>query len=149
MLIHPPLSSVPAVFFVTAAGLEAFGVYPPWSGLKRVSTALFLLGILALPFTYFSGLSAEESLSQTTVQAHQRFLDAHEGLARLSLFAAILPLLSLILAALLKNPRQKKAFRAVFGFCLLLLSALILRTAYLGGELVFERGIGVSKEVLP
>ena len=144
MNFHPPLSSAPAVLLISGTLLEVLSYGFRRAALRTTARGVFLLGIGAIPLSYLSGLWAEEMLPSALVAQHQLVIDSHEGLARLCLFLSILPLLFLILEFALRGRGGEKAFGVLYLLSACVLSLLIARTSFFGGELVFQHGLGVE-----
>lgn len=145
--IHPPVSSAPAVLLTTGVLVGTLGLLLPrlrerFFGLSR---ALFVLGLLAIPLSYFTGLWTESTLPSKTAEAASASISAHEGFGRFSLIFAAVPLLCMLLER--SSPpggSARKVFAILFGLSFVALAALTGYTSFLGGSLVFEHAAGVA-----
>lgn len=147
---HPMFVHFPVALTLCGTGLLAFGALRGRGGARRAGLlVLVLAGAMVIP-TYITGQVARAVLEDSS--AYERdlpLLDTHEDLGLASLGA----LLALGIVAGLALARENKtgadggpeARTQPWGLLLLALaaSALIGATAFYGGRLVFEHGIGV------
>ena len=134
------------------------------SALKSSIKFLLLSGLLLVPCTYFSGLFAREAvpvadeLSQTPSSVNdsparaskkivpESAIDTHALAARVVLLCfPLLALLNFLKEAVAGDKRQVR--QAIYGMYLVTLIACFAAvgaTGFLGGELVFRYGAGVS-----
>jgi len=145
--LHPAVVHFPVALLLTAAFFDAAClVLRRYLWIDRTATALLTLGGIALGAAYLTGERAAEAAAPVTGIA-QGILADHEDLALLTLWATGVALaLRLFVTWLGRDDLEVHlgifrlaALVAVFGA-----AALMILTAYHGGQLVFDHGIGVS-----
>ena len=97
---------------------------------------MFVLAAIFIPWVILSGLFEANRLN-----LHHPVLNAHKTFAfwTQGVFLAGLPLLWFV------RLRNAKAFQRLFLAVLMLVSSLITLTAYEGGRMVYDYGVGVSQ----
>ncbi len=134
---HPALVHFPiALLFTAAAGYVAAAVKPDrwWA---EAALWLHIGGVTGLFLAIISGSAAEppspdNPLLKQTLQLHELM-----GWANLWLFGL------LMLWPFLRKNNMKPAERWTFASVMVLSLAVLTYSAYLGGKLVFEFGVGV------
>lgn len=142
--LHPPLSAFPLALITVVTLLEIIHIFyrsPNLLYAIRINLALAAVFVIA---AFFSGYSASESASQT-FQVGDQVIAWHHSWGRLLLFF-ILPtfILNLISSSAKQN---KKVWFGLYYLLLLSCQSLVIYTGYLGGQLVFLHGAGVSATV--
>lgn len=145
---HPPLSGFPPVIAVV---LLLFEIARLRFKSLDASAARVFLNVLLIVFTavtYFSGFFGRDAadVDGSAVAVHEAAIAAHEGFARLALILCSTQILFLLMRELTvnKSGSSKRVAAGLYLFNTVLLAALLLYTALLGGVLVFDLGLGVS-----
>ena len=136
MNIHPPLTAFPVALLVVsflAALFEAYG----YKQLKIVARVNLLIGAIFLVGAFISGYQGSEFASGTFKVANET-IDFHHTIGKLALLALV-PVLSLLFYY-----ERSKILKVFYLFFFALEVGLVLYTGYLGGELVFRHGAGVT-----
>lgn len=137
-LIHPMLVHFTLAFAVVGGACEALGIVTNRRRVEAFGAPLVLIGTIALIPTVATGLLAENTVP--FVHGVESDLEWHErlGFVVLGVF-----LISQVWKAWHQGrlPASQR-----HGYAVLLLTgvALILISAYLGGELVYGHGLGVT-----
>ncbi len=143
---HPLFVHFPVALTLVGTALLAYGALRDMADLQRAGLlVLVVAGVMVIP-TYVTGQVARAVLEDSAAYARDLpLLDTHEdlGLASLALLVSLGILSGLALAKVKEGSKP---------LALLLLaiaaSALIALTAFYGGRLVFEHGIGVKMEAI-
>lgn len=138
MNFHPFLSAFPVVLINLAFFAEIFIIFSKdnsnWRWLSRL---LILLSFLFTAAAFFSGYFAAESASQSFVVSPE-VIAIHHNWGRALLFL----LLPTLIFSYLREDRL--VFAWIFRILLVLAWSVTLYTGYLGGDLVFSKGAGVT-----
>ena len=134
--LHPIFVHFPIALFVSALGLEAASILWRKESLHQTAFHLYVLAACLAPFTVLTGWREAEEL-----HLQHRILDIHRSFALLTMGGSLfsLPFLWFI------QKKTPQAFRITFLLCLILIVGFITVTAYNGGRMVFEYGIGIEK----
>lgn len=141
--LHPPLTAFPLALLLVVAILEIVLLFRPRyrDHLQQALAVNLFFAMVAVIAAFFSGYQASDAANQTFRIADD-VISTHHSWGRLLLFAVI-PCWALELLG-----RRARYYRPLFrvGYFLLLAIcvALVVVTGYLGGQLVFEHGAGVS-----
>lgn len=145
--IHPAVVHFPIALLLTAAAFDAACVVlRGFLWLDRTAAALLTLGGIGLGAAYLSGQRAAEAAAPVTGTA-QGVLADHADLALLTLWAgSAAVILRLFVIWLGRDDLEVRLgiFRLLALFLVFATAGLLVFTAYHGGLLVFEHGIGVS-----
>jgi len=145
--IHPALVHFPIALLMTAAIFDAAClVFRGSLWLDRAATALLILGGVGLGAAYLTGQRAVELADPITGTA-QGILAEHKDLALLTIGAATAALLFKLLVTWLGRfdlRVQIGIFRLVALILVFGTVFLLGLTAYHGGQLVYDHGIGVN-----
>lgn len=140
--IHPLIIHFPIVLLLLAVllHLTALIIWTlPW--LRTITLSVFILGFLTLILTYLSGRQAADSVSIPTVAINT--LSKHADLALWTLiYFGVLTVLHLGIKFL--KVYDRKSISIVLFVLGSLGLVLIVRTADLGGQLVYKYGVGVQ-----
>ena len=146
-IVHLPLALLPAAILFDLAGL----VRPTWTWLERGGAFLLILAALGAAAAVVAGEQAEEGLGPLPPAAHE-VVHAHEDTGKKALVGcAALAIARLLLSI---RDRDRPRLTALFLRVLLLVAAggtllLMVRTADLGGQLVYRHGVGVDRPAVP
>jgi len=133
--LHPAIVHFPIALFVSALGFEIVGIILKKENFHRTSMYLYILATLIAPLAVWTGW--------TEVQEHNfrhPVLDIHSTFAFFVMWFSFmsLPVLWAI------GRRSVKSFRLIFFACLLVIVGSVAITAYNGGRMVYEYGIGIK-----
>jgi uncharacterized membrane protein len=137
---HPAFVHAPIALLIVGVVFELIGRGLDSAWMRKAATALLVIGFAGACLAYLSGAPAGEHAEHRGVP--EQAVDAHEGLARLTLWLAGATLLARLLGA-----RGGKEGRLLSGLALLLYIATAISvgaTGFRGGKLVFEHGAGVT-----
>ncbi len=145
--LHPVVVHFPIALLLTAALFDsACLVFRRYLWLDRAATALLILGGIGLGAAYLTGERAKELAAPVTENA-QGIIAEHENLALLTLGAAAASLLFKLLVTWLGR-HDLRVQLGIFRLLALVLVFgtvfLLVLTAYHGGQLVYDHGIGVN-----
>ncbi len=143
---HPPLSSFPFVLLVLLLIVEIVALIGKRRELcDTVARFLLLVVCIALPLTYFSGYFGADFANRQFVVPDEAILK-HQLWAKLSLLSGLLPVLIFFLSqhAAAERPALAAKLRWAYRLLIAVLCLFLARTSFLGGELVFTHGAGVS-----
>lgn len=145
--LHPAVVHFPIALLLTAALFDsACLVFRHFLWLDRTAAALVTLGTIALGAAYLTGERAAEAASPVTGIA-QGILADHQDLALLSLWAwSAAAALRLFVVWLGRHDLEVQLgiFRLAALVLVLGAAALVILTAFHGGQLVYDHGIGVN-----
>ena len=145
--LHPAIVHFPIGLLLTAAFFDAGClVFRQFLWLDRSATALMTLGGIGLGAAYLAGERAAEAAAPVTGIA-QGVLADHEDLALLTLWAwGAAIVLRLFVSWIGRHDLEVQLgiFRLAALILVFAAAALLVLTAYHGGQLVFDHGIGVS-----
>jgi uncharacterized membrane protein len=142
-LLHPALVHVSVAFLVVGGWIEAFGLLATRPAAARLGNALVLIGCASLLFTLASGYLAANSV--VVPEEARGLLWAHErnGWLVLALFGA-----GVFWKASYRGVLPAGQARA-YAVLLLLATLFVLYSAWLGAEMVYGHGVGVSARTSP
>jgi len=145
--LHPMVVHFPIALILSAAGFDAAClVFRRFLWLDRTATALLTLGGVALGAAYLAGERAAEAAAPITGIA-QGVLADHEDLALLTLWATgAAVILRLFVTWLGRDDLEVNLgiFRLASLVVVFGAAVLVILTAYHGGQLVYDYGVGVS-----
>ena len=138
--LHPPLAAFPLALLVVVGLLEIVQLIRPRINFGLVIRVNLILAVVGTVAAFFSGYQASD-LANQTFQVADDVIAEHHLWGRLLLFV-IVPCATLqILATVAQHGRNW--FRCAYYISLIAAIALVLRTGWLGGDLVFQHGAGV------
>ncbi len=145
--LHPAVVHFPIALVLTAALVEAGClVFRRFLWLDRAAAFLMTLGGIGAGVAYLTGERAAEAAAPVTGVA-QGVLADHEDLAMLTLIASGVAIALRLFVSYLGRD-DLEVHLGIFRLAALVLvfaaAALIVLTAFHGGQLVFDHGIGVS-----
>lgn len=133
---HPMLVHFPIALFVGALGMEILSALFKREDLHQTAVHMCILGVSLLPLVIFTGFEEAEELKIKHPAA-----DLHKnwalGTAAISFVTVLFFLFSL--------KRLTRHARLVFIISLLSVVGFVMATAYSGGRLVYEYGVGVEE----
>ncbi len=134
-LLHPKLVHFPIALFMSALGLEILSLLFRKDALHRTAVHIYVLAAFISPVVVLTGLQEvwHEHLHHPVLDIHQRF-----GLLTMFGSLATLPILWVL------QKRNSKLFRAVFAASVIMIFIFVTVTAYNGGRMVYEYGVGVG-----
>ncbi len=133
--LHPLVVHFPIALFVSAVILETAALILRKESFHQAAIYIYVLAAVMAPLAVYTGLEEVEH-----EHIKHPIADLHRNLALGVMWTAFasLPLLRIV------YKRFAKYFRIAFMVFLLLLAGLVALTAYNGGRLVYEYGIGVE-----
>ena len=137
-LLHPVTVHFTVAFLVTGGIAEAVGILSGRELMERFGGTLLVLGTTCLVATVVTGFLAENSI--TPPEGSAAAIGRHENAGLLSL--------GVFLVALFwkawDRGRVRESVRPLYAVWLLAAVALVVVTAWLGGDLVYIHGVGVG-----
>ncbi len=137
-LIHPVIVHVTVAFLIVGGLVEAFGIVGRRAGAEKFGGVLVVLGIASLVPAIAAGFLAANVVTLSPAGAEA--LGDHERLGLLA-FGVFVPLL---LMKAWGRGRPPEGWRGVYAVVLLVGVGLAVATAYHGGFMVYELGVGVA-----
>jgi uncharacterized membrane protein len=137
-LIHPVLVHLTVAFLVVGGLTEAYGIVRGKERAERFGGALVLFGTASLIPTIVAGFLAENSLTLTVAGGDA--VDLHERLGLVVLGVSV----PLLLAKAWGRGRPPERWRGLYAASLIAGVLVAAGTAYLGGLMVYELGVGVA-----
>ena len=134
--LHPMLVHFPIALFITSLGFEVCGRLFSHQGLKQSAVYLYIAAVLLTPVVVQTGLWEAQRLD-----VHHPVLSSHQTFAFISMYSSVA---SLIFLWFIKM-KYPKLFSSIFLLIILGIVSLIGITAYHGGRLVFEYGVGIDQ----
>jgi len=134
--IHPKLVHFPIALFMTALGLDALSLVLRRKELHQTSVHLYVLAALITPVVIRTGLWEEERLN-----IRHPLMEQHQLIALWTMWISLMSLPVLWLA----KKEFAKYFRIIFLACLLAVAGIVSYAGHLGGQMVYEYGVGVEK----
>jgi uncharacterized membrane protein len=146
-IVHLPLALLPAAILFDLGAL----VRPTWTWLERGGALLLILAALGAGASVLAGEQAEEGIGPQPREIHD-LIHAHEDLGKKALLGcSVLAVARLLLSI---RDRERPRLSGLFLRFLLLLATggtlfLMVRTADLGGILVYRHGVAVERPAPP
>lgn len=140
--VHFVIALVPVAVLLDVASL----VLRRRRWLDRAAAVLYLLGAVGAVVAFLTGRRAAEGLAEVPPQA-LGVLSSHEDLALWTAWVVGIVALGRVMVAALDGHRERLGrvpLRAALLAVALVGTALLFATAYRGGELVFQHGVGVA-----
>jgi uncharacterized membrane protein len=143
--LHPLVVHFPIALLLTAAGLDVVG----WAlrcnrSLRFVATALYVLGTLAIVAAYLTGRAAAGTVWLPGM-AHAAVKEHWDWAFRTVCFFTILTVVRLVLLWRVRAA-PRPALIALLTLAGLLGAVLLGETGDRGGRLVYQHGVGITRE---
>lgn len=142
--LHPPLTAFPLALIVCIAFLQLLYLIKKSAALRNAININFILSVLATIAAFFSGYQAGD-MADKTFAIDDALIAAHHSYGRLLLFTFIT--CAAFRLASEKAAYNRNFFSALYYITLLISLVLVIYTGYLGGNLVFVHGAGVSAQL--
>jgi len=143
--LHPLVVHFPIALLLVAAGLDfAAWVLRCNRALRFVATVLFVAGTLAIAAAYLTGRAAAESIYLPGM-AHAAVKDHWDWAFRALVFFSVLTTARLVLLWR-GRPDPRPMLIAALAMAGLVGVVVLGETGDRGGRLVFQHGVGVSRE---
>lgn len=137
--LHAMLVHFPIALLVVAFVSEMVALFYKKEFLRQTAFYLLFLGTLGTLASYFSGKAAGDGMDEGSLG---KAIEMHQQAATISLWLSILTVLLYLASYIFKY--NKPWFRLVHLILFALLIGAIVRTGYLGGQLVFRHGAGIE-----
>ena len=134
--LHPMLIHFPIALFVGALVMEIVSLLFKRDNLHQTAIHMCVLGVSLLPLVVWTGLEEAEELKikHPVAVLHKNLALGTAGVSFIS-----------VLFLLFFFKRFTRYFRLVFIVFLILIVGFVVVTAYNGGRLVYEYGVGVEE----
>ena len=132
--LHPLIVHFPIALFITALGAEILSLIFKKNTLHKVAYCNYFFGILG-------AITAVLSAWRDNMFLKHPVFYTHRNLAYITLIVASISGANLLLI----KRKSPKALRILFFFSLLTVVTLVSITAFYGGKLVYEYGVGVEE----
>ena len=132
--LHPLIVHFPIALFITALGAEILSLIFKKNTLHKVAYCNYFFVILG-------AITAVLSAWRDNMFLKHPVFYTHRNLAYITLIVASI---SGIILLLIKR-KSERLLRIIFFIFLILIASLVSLTAYYGGKLVYEYGIGVEE----
>ena len=144
--VHPLLIHFPIVLVVLAALMDLGQLRRPLSGMRRLATALWVLGALSAVVAFLTGRSAAE-LVYIPGMAHG-LVDEHGTWATWTT-GVVVAMATLRLVPTVGRRAERRTVRLLFAAAAVVIAVLVQQTAERGARLVYEHGVGVIPGAMP
>ena len=140
--LHPPLSGMPLAFVVLLVVVEVLGCFGSRRASLVVTKRILLLSVIGATIgAFLSGYQASSPLGDVSPEV-QEALGQHHAYGRLLLINSLLMGTFSWIAS--RAVHGKKGIVVLYVVTLAVQLMLTLWVGYLGGSLVFDRGVGVT-----
>lgn len=133
--LHPKLVHFPIALFLTALGFELISLVLKKKSFHQCAMYMYIFASLLTPLVVRTGLWESERL-----HLNHPLLDKHKLLALWTMWVSLMSLPLLWLS----YKEFSKYFRLIFFISVLILSGLVGYAAHLGGQMVYEYGVGIE-----
>ena len=139
--LHPPLSGLPLAATLAIAVCECLAIFPRYrSALRSYRSVLVKAVVVAALLSFLSGYQASSELGTLTPEV-EKLLGSHHALGRFYLISALALAIFHIVG---DKARHGKTILSILYYCMVgAVIFLTVRAGGLGGQLVFEHGVGV------
>ena len=139
---HPFLTGFPTASALFCVVYELVSMRAPAFENSHVRNLLNSILFTVVSLTYFSGFYGRDAANASAEMAD--VIATHEGFARMALILSFAQIF-LLIARNFAAAKSQRTVLLLFRVNLLLLASLLTYTSFLGGNLVFEHGIGVTR----
>lgn len=139
--LHPPLSGYPLAFLSLLVVLEVLCLTRFRTRVLGARSIIVVALVISTAASFFSGYQAVSNLSELSERI-EGLISQHHTIGRLLLFNVVVLATAYWISGVATQARV--VFRALYYLLLTSQLCLTLWVGYLGGELVFEHGIGVK-----
>ena len=140
--LHPPLSGMPLAFVALLSCVELARMWPSLRGTLSVTRSVLIVAVaLATISAFLSGYQASSPLGEISASIESA-LGRHHAYGRILLINALLMASFAWLGARALHGRRTLLF--LYGVSLIAQLCISLFVGYLGGDLVFGHGVGVT-----
>ncbi len=135
--IHPIIVHFPIALFVTALGLQVASLILKKESLHSAAILIYVLATCVAPFVVWTGLEEAEHLNLVS----HPVLNLHRRFALITLWGSLatLPVLWFL------KRRNVRNFQMIFLLVVIVIAFSVSITAYHGGRMVYEYGVGVEE----
>lgn len=142
LALHPPLSGMPLAFVTLLACVEVARISPPLRAKLVVTRRVLILAVVvSTSLAFLSGYQASSPLGDVSADI-QSAIGRHHAYGRLLLINALLMVSFAWLGG--RALHGRKTLLSLYVVSLVAQLALSLFVGYLGGDLVFGYGVGVT-----
>lgn len=139
--LHPPLSGLPFGFILLLVGVECARLRVKWrDSLAPAVWPLVIVTALSTACVFLSGYQASSELVDLTPVVEAE-LGTHHAVGRLLLINSIIMATFFRVSKVATHGRA--IFRSMYFITLVIQFVLTVWVGYMGGCLVFDRGLGV------
>jgi len=141
--LHPPLTGLPFAGTLFLLAVEVLGGFRRFKQTAHIVRPIALVACIAgVAAAFLSGYQASSAVGNIS-DATQALLAQHHSLGRLVLLAS--GLMGAFYFAAQRARHGQRIMFALYYFSLLVFAVSTLVVGQLGGELVFEHGVGVNR----
>lgn len=133
--LHPKLVHFPIALFLTALGFELMSLVSKKTAFHQCAVYMYVFAALLTPLVVRTGIWEAERL-----HLNHPLLDKHKLLALWTMWSSLMSLPVLWLS----HKEFSKYFRVIFFLFLLAVSGVVGYAGHLGGQMVYEYGVGVE-----
>jgi uncharacterized membrane protein len=139
--LHPPLSGMPLAFVTLLVVVESLRIVPKFRlTLKSARNVLVAAVVVSTLATFLSGYQASGSLGDLAPEIQEE-LGSHHAWGRILLINSLVMGTFAWLAA--RATHGRRLVLALYLVALTIQLALSVAVGFMGGELVFGRGLGI------
>lgn len=141
--LHPQLVHFPIVLILVSLVIQSIHVFRQRDGISISAFIFSAAGLITGFAAALTGQKAEKNLDISNEEPWHSVIENHESFANLTIWI-LLPLMIAWAFYLLKKQRYQ-SIEIIILLLLMVISGFVLYTAYLGGSLVFDFGVGVRR----
>lgn len=134
--LHPKLVHFPIALFLTAFGFEILSILLKKKFFHQCAICMYVVASLMTPLVVRTGIWESERLN-----LNHPLLDKHKLIALWTMWVSLMSLPLLWLSF----KEFSKYFRIIFLIGLLSVSGLVGYAGHLGGQMVYEYGVGIEE----
>ena len=141
--LHPALVHFPIALLSVGFLLDLASLFSSRLPFRQMGATLLVLGVAMAGAAVFTGDQAMDAAERAGIK--QRVIEPHQESATATLFI----FLGLLIARIVMIKRPWAWLWRAYLVVALIGVAMLFRTGYLGGKLVFEHGIAVKSTMAP